>query len=142
VIPCRCYGLVSKAQCSSWIRICLKMYFINSIWRLITHEDKFLFLTKRSIIVDCPHHEVTRDSSVGIAWTTEVQFPAWARFFSTAFIPALGPTQPPIQWVLRALSPGVKRQGREADQSPTSSAEVKNGGATPPLHLTSSWRSA
>jgi hypothetical protein len=38
--------------------------------------------------------------------------------------PALGPTQPPIQWVSRDLSPGVRRPGRETDHSPTS-AEVK-----------------
>jgi hypothetical protein len=38
---------------------------------------------------------------------------------------AQGPTQPPIQWVPRALSLEVKRQGREADHSPTSSAEVE-----------------
>jgi hypothetical protein len=36
----------------------------------------------------------------------------------------LGPTQTPIQWVSGALSLGVKRPGREADQSPPSSAEV------------------
>jgi hypothetical protein len=38
---------------------------------------------------------------------------------------ALGPTQPPIQWVQGALSLGVKRPGSEADHSPPSSAEVK-----------------
>jgi hypothetical protein len=32
----------------------------------------------------------------------------------------------PMQWVPGALSPGIKRPGREADQSPPSSAEVKN----------------
>jgi hypothetical protein len=30
-----------------------------------------------------------------------------------------------MQWVLRALSPAVKRAGREADHSPPASAEVK-----------------
>jgi hypothetical protein len=45
--------------------------------------------------------------------------------FTTAFRTALGPTQPPIQWVLGALSLGIKRPGREADHSPPSSAEVK-----------------
>jgi hypothetical protein len=51
------------------------------------------------------------------------------------------PTEPPIQWVLGALSPGAKRQRREADHSPPSCAEVKNGGAMPPLsHMPSRHR--
>jgi hypothetical protein len=37
------------------------------------------------------------------------------------------PTQPPIQRVAGALSLGVKRPGREADHSPPSSDEVKEG---------------
>jgi hypothetical protein len=45
--------------------------------------------------------------------------------FTIASRPALGPTQPPIQWVPGALSLGVKRPGHEADLSPPSSAEVK-----------------
>jgi hypothetical protein len=45
--------------------------------------------------------------------------------FSTSSRPVLGSTQPPIQWVPGALSPGVKRSGREADHSPPTSAEVK-----------------
>jgi hypothetical protein len=40
----------------------------------------------------------------------------------------MGPTQPPIQWVPWAITPGIKQPGREALHSP-SSAEVKNGGA-------------
>jgi hypothetical protein len=61
--------------------------------------------------------------------------------YSTASRPALGPTQPLIQWVLGALSLGVKRKGRESDHSPPSSDEVKNGGAIPPLAHTPSWHS-
>jgi hypothetical protein len=45
--------------------------------------------------------------------------------FTTAFRTALGPTQPPIQWVRGALSLEVKRPVREADHSPPSSAKVK-----------------
>jgi hypothetical protein len=44
--------------------------------------------------------------------------------FSTSSRPALGPTQPPIQWVQEAVYPGVKQQKREADNSPPASAEV------------------
>jgi hypothetical protein len=45
--------------------------------------------------------------------------------FTTASRTALGPTQPPIQWLSGTLSLDVKRAGREADHSPPSSAEVK-----------------
>jgi hypothetical protein len=76
----------------------------------------------------------SRDSSVGVALGyglgdrgSRVRFPAEAGnfFFTTVSRTALGPTQPPIQCVLWALSLGVKRPGREGDHSPPSSAEVK-----------------
>jgi hypothetical protein len=75
-----------------------------------------------------------RDSSVGIALGyglddqgTRVRFPAGLGtfLFTTVSRTALGPTQPPIQWVPGALSVGIKRPGREADHSPPSIA-VKN----------------
>jgi hypothetical protein len=47
----------------------------------------------------------------------------------------LEPTQHPIQWVPNAAFPEVKRQGREADHSLPSSAEVKNDGAPSPICL-------
>jgi hypothetical protein len=58
--------------------------------------------------------------------------------FSTSSRPALGPTQPPIQRVLGAVSPGVKRPEREADHSPPANTEVKKMWiytSTPPLRL-------
>jgi hypothetical protein len=57
--------------------------------------------------------------------------------FSTASRSALGPTQPPIQWVPGALSLGVKQLGHDADHTPPSSAKVKNGEAIlhSPTHL-------
>jgi hypothetical protein len=73
-------------------------------------------------------------SSVGIALGyglddrgPRVRFPAGLGIFlfTTASRPALGPTQPPIQWVPGTLSLGVKRRGSEADHSPPSSAEVR-----------------
>jgi hypothetical protein len=53
-----------------------------------------------------------------------------------------GPPKPANQWVPGALSLGVKGPEREADHSPLSGAEVKKGGAIPPLPHTSSWHSA
>jgi hypothetical protein len=58
---------------------------------------------------------------------------------SIATRPALGPSQPSIQLVLGVLSLRVKWQGHEADHSPPSNTEVKNGGAIPPLSHVSSW---
>ena len=40
--------------------------------------------------------------------------------------PALGPTQPPVQWV-PGFSRGKERPGRDADPSPPSSAVVMKG---------------
>jgi hypothetical protein len=67
-----------------------------------------------------------------MGWTTER--PGFdprqgQRIFPLASVsrPALGPTQPPVQWVPGVLSPGVKaRPGRDADHSSLSSAEVVN----------------
>jgi hypothetical protein len=74
---------------------------------------------------------------------SRVQFPAGLGIFlfTTASGTALGPTQPPIQWVEGALSLVIKRPGRETDHLPPSSAEVKE---CVELYLhspnTSSWR--
>jgi len=46
--------------------------------------------------------------------------------FTTVSRLALRPTQPPIQWVLGALSLGVKWPGHEADHSSPSGAKFKN----------------
>jgi hypothetical protein len=73
------------------------------------------------------------DSSVGIATGyglddrgVKVPVPKEVKnfLFSTSSRLTLGSTQPPIQWIPGSLYPGVKRQGREADHSPTI-AEVK-----------------
>jgi hypothetical protein len=61
---------------------------------------------------------------------------------STESRQALGPTQHPIKWESGAVSSGVKQPGREADHSPPSRAEIKDGGVMPPLPLMCSWHSA
>jgi hypothetical protein len=86
-----------------------------------------------------------------LVWKISFQFSGlprnWANFktkknasvITSTSRPALGPTQLPIQWVPGALSLGIKRPGREADQSaPPSSAEVKNAwsyNSTPTIRL-------
>jgi hypothetical protein len=76
----------------------------------------------------------SRDSPVGIATGyglddlgLGVRVPVGSRIFSSPNCPdrLLSATQPPIQWVQEALSPGVKRSGCEADHSPQTRAEVK-----------------
>jgi hypothetical protein len=73
------------------------------------------------------------ESSVGIALSYRLDDRGFdsrqglGTFLSTTVSrPALGPTQPPIQWLSEALSLGLKRPGSENDHSPPSSAEVKN----------------
>jgi hypothetical protein len=90
----------------------------------------------KNVIINNFHHQISfrsRVSSVTLATRLRagrLEFDYWQRvgifLFATAFRPALGPTQPPIQWVPRALSLGVKRQERETDDSSPSSAYVKN----------------
>jgi hypothetical protein len=71
--------------------------------------------------------------------TAGVSIPGRDKIFllPTTSRPALGPTQPPIALSPGAHSSGVKRQKSEADHSPKSNAEIKNGGAIPPPSHTS-----
>jgi hypothetical protein len=86
-----------------------------------------------------------RDSVVGIVTGYGLDDRGTVKnfLFSTSSRPALGLSQPPIQWVPEALSPGAKRQGREADHSPPASDEVKKiWFYIYPLRYTPSWGSA
>jgi hypothetical protein len=46
--------------------------------------------------------------------------------FSAASRLVQKPIQPPVQWLLAAISPGVKRPGHEADHSNRFNARVNN----------------
>jgi hypothetical protein len=71
---------------------------------------------------------VGRDFVVGIATRYGLDGPGiesrWGRDFPHPSRPALGPTQPPIQWIAVSF-PRIKRSGRGANYTPLSSAEVK-----------------
>jgi hypothetical protein len=60
------------------------------------------------------------DSVVGIATGYGLDDRGVKNILFTSSRPALGSTQPPIQWEW-----GVKRPGHEADHSPPANAEVK-----------------
>jgi hypothetical protein len=55
--------------------------------------------------------------------------------FSAASRPALGPIQPPVQWVRRALSLGVKRSGRKLTTHLRLVPRLRMSAAIPPLIL-------
>jgi len=61
--------------------------------------------------------------------------------FVTAFRPALGPTQPHIQWIPRNFSSGLMCPYCEVDHPPPSSAEFKNAWsyASAPQYVFMSW---
>jgi len=52
---------------------------------------------------------------------------------ATAYRLTVGPTQPPIQWILGVLSPGVKRPGREVYHSAHIVLRLSVRGAIRPL---------
>jgi hypothetical protein len=88
----------------------------------------------------------SRDSSVGVAtgWTAGLRIPAGVKISSAAQRPNLlwGPPSLLFNGYRRLFPRGINRPGREADHLPPSCAEVKNGGAIPPLPHISSWHSA
>jgi hypothetical protein len=102
--------------------------------------------TKSHGVFHIPFHHIIiiiiKRTGIAIRYSDEAQI-GWPGFdsrlgqetfrYSSTSRQAPGPTQPPIQWVPGALAPGIKRPGREAP----SSAQVKNGGAIPPLPCTS-----
>jgi hypothetical protein len=81
----------------------------------------------------------SREISVGMATGYGLDglgsIPGSARFFFSPQLPdrLWGPPSLLYNEYRGPLSPGVKRRRREADHSPPSNAEAKNGGAIPPL---------
>ena len=71
-----------------------------------------------------------------MGWTVRGSNPGGGRDFPHLSRPALGPTQPPVQWLPGFFSRGKERPGRDADPSPPSSAVVMKGHSytsTPPM---------
>jgi hypothetical protein len=87
---------------------------------------------------------VCTDYWLGVRWIV-VRVPAGARDYSLLQSvqtgnPPLGPTQPFIQCLLRALSPGIKRLERETDHSPHTVPKSRRSATTSALLHIPSWR--
>jgi hypothetical protein len=115
----------------------------------ITLASCVFYYIYRLLIVNSWHYFSMgrRDSSVGLATELRAGQPRLDSrqglrvfLFTTAPGPALGPTQPPIQWVPAALSQGVKRPCRKADHSSRLAPRLRMREATPPFPHTSLWR--
>jgi len=108
-------------------------------------KKKLLLVSRKFIFETYTDMRRSRDSSVSIVTRLQAGIPGFDSWLGQGILllattsrPVLGTTQPPIQWVQGALSPGVKRSRREADHSPPPSAELKNTWSytsTPPTRL-------
>jgi hypothetical protein len=89
------------------------------IWTLL------IFNSSVFIPLGGPHSSVSIVTRLQIGWP---EFSSQQENFLLAARSrlALGPTQPLIQWVPGALSPGIKWIQHETDHSPPANAEVKN----------------
>jgi hypothetical protein len=120
---CAAVSIVFSSNTQIFNKIIGSLVFANTIFLFI-----FTVLLVRDSVVSIATGYGLDDRGVSLSPSRVKNF-----LFSTASRPALGPTQPAIQWV-----PGVKLQGREADQSPPTSAEVNKMWiytSTPPLFI-------
>jgi len=129
---CKCV----RNWCIAWsvhlVTVC-KFYleYFSNRWIFIEiHEEIFSQCIYICGAVSCRAVIAQSVSRWATGWTTEVLgFHFWRGLgiflFTTASRTALGHTHSPIQRVLGATSLGVKRPGREADHSSSSSATVK-----------------
>jgi len=96
-------------------------------WQKYQH---FKYVKEHAMAQNCQLHYlcyvISWDQAMG--WVTRVWFLEGAGTFLLATVsrPAMGNYKFPIQWVLDALSLGVKRLGHETNHSPSASAKVKN----------------
>jgi hypothetical protein len=114
---------LSSAEVKECVGYTFAPQYAFMAWCLLKHREYFTFTSMGWTI-----GILGSDSQRGLGI-----FP-----FTTGSRTALGPIQPPIQWVPGILSLGVERQEPEADHSPPSSAEAKNVWgytSTPPICL-------
>jgi hypothetical protein len=113
----------------------------------IMHQTAVLLFSFQNVNI-CQQHQLRNSNTESVqgncSFIAEVSLIAGAnRFFSCPQHPdwLQGPPTLLSKWY-NALSPEVKWWGCKSDHSPPYLAEVKNGGAKPPLPHMPSWHSA
>jgi hypothetical protein len=122
--------------CTRWKDFPLKhgQNIYQTIRRSISQTVIFNIKTDGRRIANSRDRSVGTEKGYGLEGLNSI--PSRVKFFSSSQRPdRLRPTQPPIKWVPGTTFQGLKRPGREADHSPPSSVEAKNGGAIPPLPI-------
>jgi hypothetical protein len=115
---------VHCSEVSNFCVVCKNTNYINCKCHFLM--TNFICINRIIIIII-----MSRDSSVGMAtgYGLDARGLSPTRvkllIFSTASRLALGPKQPPDQWVPGSLSSGVKWRGREDDHSPPSVARSR-----------------
>jgi hypothetical protein len=99
------------------------MLYRQCFWRTYSFHLQCIIKDGRGILLQ---NIINLEGAICVGIATVYGLDGWVRFpggesffiFSTASIPALGPTQVPIQWVSRAVPPPeVTRLEHEADHS-------------------------
>jgi hypothetical protein len=80
-------------------------------------RDKFLKQEETNSCFSVTYSAVSIVTGYGLDSRGRSSSPGWDKVFLifTSSRPVLGPTQPPIQWIPRALSSGVKHPGLDQE---------------------------
>jgi hypothetical protein len=96
--------------------------YYTADFKIVYHAFRYIFTIKKMLHVN---YNFPISVTYGLDKRGFVSCQGLGIFlFTSASNPALGPTQPPVQWISGALSLGVKRADREAEHPPPSSTEV------------------
>jgi hypothetical protein len=139
------YGLYATCHCLfSWffqVSPSRYLYSTPASFQILSNSSSLL----RWYIVELLTGSGNSSVVIVTGLTTGICFPLEAGDFSFLLHSVqIDPEAHPAsyQMVTGDFSPGHEPPGHEADRSPPSSAEVKNGGAIPPPLHTSSWNGA
>jgi hypothetical protein len=120
----RLVRLVSASACMQYTHSSINPLY--SVVSICSGSQLTIIITEllrycSAYVIQSTHHLVSRQYNNGLRAGRPGCYSLRRRFFFfyIASRPALVPILAPVQWVPGALSPGIKRQGREGDRSLT-----------------------